>query len=65
MDEGLGAGMHALPPGCLAALVTHLARPVPPGPALPAFPDGFRPHRWQTGSPLVTIMRLSSKAALE
>lgn len=44
-DKAMGAGMHPLPPGCLAALVTHLARPVPPGPVLPAFPDGFLPHQ--------------------
>lgn len=41
----LEAGLHPLPPGWLAAVVTHLARPVPAGAAMPAFPDGFAPRR--------------------
>lgn len=51
-DAGLDEGMHALPPGCLAALVTHLARPVPPGPVLSTFPDGFVPHHERASEPV-------------
>ena len=40
----LEAGLHTLPPGWLAAVVTHLARPVPPGAAMPAFPAGLIPR---------------------
>lgn len=34
----IGAGLHALPPGCLAAVVTHLEQPVPAEPVRPALP---------------------------